>query len=74
MSMPKPPAILGLCDAMKKKGARREQFLAETDAVVHWTHLQSLINPQYPKVGPKGGRAPLGYIRTIEFEARAMVA
>ena len=32
--MPKQPAIPGLCDAMKKKVTRLEQFLAEMDAVV----------------------------------------
>ena len=34
--MPKQPAIPGLRDAMKKKVTRREQFLAEMDAVVPW--------------------------------------
>lgn len=53
--MPKQPAIPGLRDAMKKKVTRREQFLAEMDAVVPWRRLQSLIEPHYPKVGPKGG-------------------
>ena len=32
--MPKQPAVPGLRDAMKKKVTRREQFLAEMDAVV----------------------------------------
>ena len=54
--MPKQPAIPGLRDAMKKKVTRREQFLAEMDAVVPWMRLQSLIEPHYPKVVPKGGR------------------
>ena len=31
--MPKQPAIPGLRDAMKKKVTRREQFLAEMEAV-----------------------------------------
>jgi IS5 family transposase len=57
--MPKQPAIPGLRDAMKKKVTRREQFLAEMDAVVPWRPLQSLIEPHYPKVGPKGGRPPM---------------
>lgn len=54
--MPKQPAIPGLRDAMKKKVTRREQFLAEMDAVVPWTRLLTLIAPHYPKAGPKGGR------------------
>jgi hypothetical protein len=44
---------------MKKKVTRREQFLAEMDAVVPWTRLLALIAPHYPKVGPKGGRPPM---------------
>ena len=57
--MPKQPAIPGLRDAMKKKVTRREQFLAEMDAVVPWTRLLTLIAPHYPKVGTKGGRPPM---------------
>jgi hypothetical protein len=53
--MPKQPAIPGLRDAMKKKVTRREQFLAEMDAVVPWTRLLALIAPHYPKVGSPGG-------------------
>ena len=41
--MPKQPAIPGLRDAMKKKVTRREQFLADIDAVVPWMRLQALI-------------------------------
>jgi len=57
--MPKQPVIPGLCDAMRKKVTRREQFLAERDAVVPWTRLFALIAPHYPKAGPKGGRPPM---------------
>ena len=57
--MPKQPAIPGLRDAMKKKVTRREQFLAEMDAVVPWRRLQALIEPHDRKVGPKGGRPPM---------------
>ena len=57
--MPKQPAIPGLRDAMKKKVTRREQFLAEMDAVVPWARLLALIAPHYPKAGPKGGRPPM---------------
>ena len=57
--MPKQPAFHGLRDAMKKKVTRREQFLAEMNAVVPWGLLLALIAPHYPKVGPKGGRPPL---------------
>ena len=57
--MPKQPAFPGLRHAMKKKVTRREQFLAEMDAVVPWVRLLALIAPHYPKVGPKGGRPPM---------------
>jgi hypothetical protein len=53
------PAFPGLRDAMKKKVTRREQFLAEMDAVVPWTRLAALIPPHYPKIGTKGGRPPM---------------
>jgi len=57
--MPKQPAIPGLRDAMKKKVTRREQFLTEMNAVVPWSRLLALIEPHYPKAGPKGGRPPM---------------
>ncbi len=57
--MPKQPAIPGLRHAMKKKQTRREKFLAEMEAVVPWTRLLALIEPHYPKAGPKGGRPPM---------------
>jgi len=57
--MPKQPAIPGLRDAMKKKVTRRERFLAEMDAVVPWDQLLALIEPHYPKAGPRGGRPPM---------------
>ena len=57
--MPKQPAFPGLRDAMKKKQTRRERFLAEMGAVVPWARLLALIDPHYPKVGPKGGRPPM---------------
>jgi IS5 family transposase len=44
---------------MKKTVARREQFLAEMGGVVPWMRLQALIEPHYPKAGPKGGRPPM---------------
>ena len=40
--MPKQPAIPGLRDAMKKKMTRREQFMAEMEAVVPWTRFLAL--------------------------------
>jgi IS5 family transposase len=57
--MPKQPTIPGLRQAMKKKRTRREKFLAEMEAVVPWTRLLTLIEPHYPKAGPKGGRPPM---------------
>ena len=57
--MPKQPAIPGLRYAMKKKVTRREMFLTEMNAVVPWARLIGLIEPHYPKAGPKGGRPPM---------------
>ena len=42
----------------KGKVTRREQFLAEMDAVIPWARLLRLIEPYYPKAGD--GRQPLG--------------
>jgi IS5 family transposase len=43
----------------KKKRTRREKFLSEMEAVVPWSRLTGLIEPHYPKAGPKGGRPPM---------------
>ena len=48
-----------LAYAGKKKRTRREKFLAEMEAVVPWARLAALIEPHYPKAGPKGGRPPM---------------
>lgn len=48
----------GLAWSQKKKVTRREQFLAEMDAVIPWGRLVALIEPHYPKAGR--GRQPLG--------------
>jgi hypothetical protein len=57
--MPKQRAFPGLRDAIKKKQTRRDLVLAEMDAVVPWGRLLALIEPHYPKSGPKGGRPPM---------------
>ena len=57
--MPNQPVCPGLRDAMKKKVARREQFLAEMEVVVRRGRLMALIAPHYRKAGPKGGRPPM---------------
>ena len=67
--MPKQPAFPGLGHAMRKKRTRREKFLAEMEAVVPWSRLLALIEPHYPKVGPKRGRPtmPLETILRVYF-------
>lgn len=55
--MPKQLAIPGLRDAMKKNVTRREQFLAEMDAVVPWGRLLGLIAPALPDGRTKGRTA-----------------
>jgi IS5 family transposase len=44
--------------AAKKKRTKRDVFLAEMSAVVPWLELSALIEPHYPKMGPRGGRRP----------------
>jgi len=44
--------------AAKKKRTKRDVFLAEMAAVVPWVALEGVIEPHYPKIGPKGGRRP----------------
>lgn len=44
----------------KEKTTKRERFLTEMEAVVPWSQMQALIEPHYPKTGPKGGRPPIG--------------
>ena len=49
----------------KGKVTRREQFLAEMNAVIPWTRLPALIEPHYPKAG--NGRQPLGLERMLRI-------
>jgi transposase, IS5 family len=55
----KQTTFASLAYAGKKKRTRREKFLAEMEAVVPWPRLVALIEPHYPKAGPKGGRPPM---------------
>ena len=52
--MPKQRAIPGLHNVMTKKITRREQFVAEIDAVVPRGRLLVLIAPYFPTLEPKG--------------------
>jgi transposase, IS5 family len=49
----------------KGKVTRREQFLAEMDAVIPWPRLLGLIEPHYPKAG--NGRQPLGLEKMLRI-------
>jgi len=49
----------------KGKVTRREQFLAEMDAVIPWARLLRLIEPRYPKAG--NGRQPLGLEKMLRI-------
>src|SRR6202034_1426512 len=51
--------------AQKGKVTRREQFLAERDAVIPWKTLVDLIEPHYPKAGQ--GRQPLGVEKMLRI-------
>jgi len=49
----------------KGKVTRREQFLAEMDAVIPWVRLLALIAPHYPRAG--NGRQPLGLEKMLRI-------
>jgi len=54
----KQQTFAGLAWREKGKVTRREQFLAEMNAVIPWSRLLKLIEPYYPKAGR--GRQPIG--------------
>ena len=58
----KQTTFASLAYAGKKKRTRREKFLSEMEAVVPWARLVALIEPHYPKAGPKGGRPPMSLV------------
>ena len=49
----------------KKKTTRREQFLAEMNAVVPWKDLVGVVAPHYPVAG--GGRRPMPLERMLRI-------
>ena len=55
----------GIAWSQKGKVTRREQFLAEMDAVIPWDRLLALIEPYYPKAGR--GRQPLGLEKMLRI-------
>ena len=55
----------GLAWSAKGKVTRREQFLAEMDAVIPWKRLMALIEPHYPNTGK--GRQPLGLEKMLRI-------
>ena len=55
----------GLAWANKGKVTRREQFLAEMDAVIPWAKLLQLIEPFYPKAG--NGTQPMPMERMLRI-------
>lgn len=55
----------GLAWSRKGKVTRREQFLAEMDAVIPWDRLLPLLEPHYPKAGR--GRQPLGLEKMLRI-------
>jgi hypothetical protein len=55
----------GIAWSQKGKVTRREQFLAEMDAVIPWDRLLALVEPYYPKAGR--GRQPLGLEKMLRI-------
>jgi transposase len=58
--------LAGEAWSRKKKVTRREQFLAEMNAVIPWTRLTALIAPHYPR-GRKRGRPPMPLERMLRI-------
>jgi hypothetical protein len=56
----------GVAWGSKGKATRREQFLAEMDAVLPWSRLMAPIEPHYPKFAGKG-RKPLGLQKMLRI-------
>lgn len=63
--MNKQTTFAGLAWSTKGKVTRREQFLAEMNAVIPWRRLLSLIEPHYPTAGR--GRQPLGLEKMLRI-------
>lgn len=63
--MAKQQTFAGLAWQNKGKKTRREQFLAEMDAIIPWEPLLRLIEPHYPKAG--SGRPPLGLEKMLRI-------
>jgi IS5 family transposase len=61
----KQQTFAGLAWQNKGKKTRREQFLAEMDAIIPWRELLELIEPHYPKAG--NGRPPLGLEKMLRI-------
>jgi IS5 family transposase len=55
----------GLAWSAKGKVTRREQFLAEMNAVIPWARLLKRIEPHYPKAGK--GRRPAGLEKMLRI-------
>lgn len=51
--------------ASKKKVTKREQFLAEMNAVIPWAQLEAIIAPHYPT--PGRGRPPMPIARMLRI-------
>lgn len=63
--MAKQQTFAGLAWQNKGKKTRREQFLAEMEAIIPWNALRKLIEPHYPKAG--NGRPPLGLEKMLRI-------
>lgn len=58
--------LAGEAWSRKKKVTRREQFLAEMNAVIPWHALTALIAPHYPTAGRRG-RPPMPLARMLRI-------
>jgi transposase, IS5 family len=61
----KQTTIAGLAFDANTKRTRREQFMAEMEAVIPWARLFGLVAP--PLTGGGSGRRPLGLERMLRI-------
>ena len=53
--------------ATKKRKTRKEIFLERMNQLIPWEVIIELIEPYYPKAGPKGGRPPIGIEKMLRM-------
>jgi IS5 family transposase len=53
--------------ANKRRKTRKEMFLDRMEGLIPWVAIVGIIEPIYPKAGPKGGRPPIGIEKMLRM-------